>query len=307
MSEKELEIFNLCQRLAELLGDKEAIADLKELYDRHPEMFKDMQEVSHTIKEVVSEPDLIMKNPKAETEKDFIVAKQTLNINNKKMGDIGISNKNGVNGIFHANKQDKRNFNRFVNRINKTKVVSSEAVHSLHTPSQTWMGGNDKSSGVNTLLETTQNTISQNKIKSQENLKLENGTNEIFHANQKKMKELIRFKKNLPSEKNLVGGGDAHSPHPDSDKNQNQVRATDISSMCSPTSRDIIPQKPNFNTKNFEKLSIEEKLEILTNNQNFLQNQKRASEVLQDKNTQNQDNENLENLNKEKNTIKRRR
>ncbi|WP_251824554.1 hypothetical protein [Campylobacter jejuni] len=29
MSDKELEIFELCERLSELLGDKEAIADLK--------------------------------------------------------------------------------------------------------------------------------------------------------------------------------------------------------------------------------------------------------------------------------------
>ena len=305
MSEKELEIFNLCQRLAELLGDKEAIADLKELYDRHPEMFKDMQEVSHTIKEVVSEPDLIMENPKAETEKDFIVAKQTLNINNKKMGDIGISNKNGVNEIFHANKQDKRNFNRFVNRINKTKVVSSEAVHSLHTPSQTWMGGNDKSSGVNTLLETTQNTISQNKIKSQENLKLENSTNEIFHANQKKISELTRFKKNLPSEKKLVGGGDAHSPHPDSDKNQNQVRATDISSMCSPTSSGIIPQN-QIQSQAINKLdeTISKLDEAIKEQSTRVSKPKLNYEEQKNRET---NNENLENSNKETNTIKRRR
>lgn len=59
MSKKALQIFELCQKLAELLGDKEAIADLKLLLNRHPEMFKDMQEVSQTIKEVVNEPDAI--------------------------------------------------------------------------------------------------------------------------------------------------------------------------------------------------------------------------------------------------------
>lgn len=31
MSDKELEIFELCERLSELLGDKEAIADLKKI------------------------------------------------------------------------------------------------------------------------------------------------------------------------------------------------------------------------------------------------------------------------------------
>ncbi|EMU7085935.1 hypothetical protein AAAA44_001761, partial [Campylobacter jejuni] len=49
MSDKELEIFELCERLSELLGDKEAIADLKKLYTNHPEMFKDMQEVKEVI------------------------------------------------------------------------------------------------------------------------------------------------------------------------------------------------------------------------------------------------------------------
>ncbi|KGI53416.1 hypothetical protein, partial [Campylobacter sp. MIT 97-5078] len=155
MSDKELEIFALCERLTELLGDKEAIADLKKLYEHHPEMFKDMQEVSKAIGEVVLEPDLIMKNTKAKSEKDFIVAKQILEINSKKMGDIGIRNDEGTNIIYHANKQDKRNFNRFIN-----KAVSGEAVHSLHTPSQdAQMGGDDKSSGVNTLSETTKDII----------------------------------------------------------------------------------------------------------------------------------------------------
>ncbi|RTJ63346.1 hypothetical protein, partial [Campylobacter jejuni] len=156
MSNKELEIFELCERLSELLGDKEAIADLKKLYAKHPEMFKDMNELSNTIKEVVKEPNLIMKNPKARNEKDFIVAKQTLDINNKKMGDIGIRNDRNISIIYHTNKQDKRNFNRLVK-----KAVSSEAVHSLHTPSPAWMGGNDKSSGVKTLLETAKQTIPQ--------------------------------------------------------------------------------------------------------------------------------------------------
>ena len=45
----------------------------------------------------------------------------------------------------------------------KNEWYSGEAVLSLHTPSQNaWMGGNDKSSGVNTLSETTNHTIPQN-------------------------------------------------------------------------------------------------------------------------------------------------
>ncbi|EAJ2438424.1 hypothetical protein CXA82_06615 [Campylobacter upsaliensis] len=40
MSDKELEIFELCERLVDLLGDKEAVADLQTLLDRHPEKIK---------------------------------------------------------------------------------------------------------------------------------------------------------------------------------------------------------------------------------------------------------------------------
>ena len=50
MNQKQLEIFTLCERLSKLLGDKEAIADLKVLYERHPEMFSNMRDVSNTIK-----------------------------------------------------------------------------------------------------------------------------------------------------------------------------------------------------------------------------------------------------------------
>ena len=57
---KTLEIFALCERLAELLGDEEVIADLQRLYARHPEMFVDMQEVSEVIRAVVHAPEIIV-------------------------------------------------------------------------------------------------------------------------------------------------------------------------------------------------------------------------------------------------------
>ena len=57
----ELEIIKLYKRLAELLGDEEAIADLKYLYNRHPEMFTDMQDISNTINNIVNRKKLIKK------------------------------------------------------------------------------------------------------------------------------------------------------------------------------------------------------------------------------------------------------
>ena len=50
----ELEIFKLCERLAELLGDEEAIADLNILLERHPEMFVGKEQVYNLIKNGLS-------------------------------------------------------------------------------------------------------------------------------------------------------------------------------------------------------------------------------------------------------------
>ena len=65
MSEKEKQLakFNLCKSLVTLVGKEQALADLQLLYKRHPEMFRDKNEVAEVIDKVVSEPDLIMKNP----------------------------------------------------------------------------------------------------------------------------------------------------------------------------------------------------------------------------------------------------
>ncbi|MBQ8819151.1 MAG: hypothetical protein IJZ99_00110, partial [Campylobacter sp.] len=59
----ELEIFKLCERLAELLGDEEAIADLNILLERHPEMFVGKEKVYNLIKKVLNDPEIIIKNP----------------------------------------------------------------------------------------------------------------------------------------------------------------------------------------------------------------------------------------------------
>ena len=51
----ELEIFKLCERLAELLGDEEAIADLNILLERHPEMFVGKEQVYNLIKKLIEQ------------------------------------------------------------------------------------------------------------------------------------------------------------------------------------------------------------------------------------------------------------
>lgn len=141
----DLEIFELGVQLAKMLnGDKEAIADVKKLYDKHPEMFKNIQEVIDTINEVIKEPEIIIKNPHPKNDKDFIAVKH-LESNSKKIGDIGIRNDKNTNVIFHTNISNSRNFNRFVN---ENRTIVGEAVHSLHTSRPAELGGNDKSSGA---------------------------------------------------------------------------------------------------------------------------------------------------------------
>lgn len=120
MSDKELEIFELCERLTELLGDKEAIADLKKLYEKHPEMFKDMQEVSQTIKEVVSKAEIITDAKR----KDAILVTTMLE-DNRKMGEVAIENDEGTNIIFHTNKKRAKEFERLKSSLVETPTPST--------------------------------------------------------------------------------------------------------------------------------------------------------------------------------------
>lgn len=116
MSEKELEIFELCEELAKRLGEKEAIADLKTLRNLHPEMFKNMQEVADLIQEVVAEPEIIIKNSKPMSEKDYIAAKE---LNNNKMGEVGVRRDDNINKIFHANEKNAKK----MRQLEKKEVV----------------------------------------------------------------------------------------------------------------------------------------------------------------------------------------
>lgn len=68
MDKKILEIFNLCQRLAALLRDKETITNLKELYKRHPEMFENTKKVSYRLEEIVGKTENKARNKKLSKE-----------------------------------------------------------------------------------------------------------------------------------------------------------------------------------------------------------------------------------------------
>ena len=119
MSDREIALFNLGKSLVELLGEEQAIADLTLLYKRHPEMFRDKEEVREVIDKVVNEPDLVVRNPRGRNNKDFIVLKK---LNKEKMADVGIRNDNGTNVIFHANKKKIEEFERLEYKIERKKV-----------------------------------------------------------------------------------------------------------------------------------------------------------------------------------------
>ena len=116
---KELALFNLGKSLVELLGEEQA--DLELLFKRHPEMFKDIKEVKKLIDKVVSEPEIILKNPRARDNKDYIAYKQ---LDDKKMGDVGIRRSDNINYIFHANKKKISELDRLKENIKKQMVGS---------------------------------------------------------------------------------------------------------------------------------------------------------------------------------------
>ncbi|MFY4766527.1 hypothetical protein ACOTVC_06660 [Campylobacter sp. GB48] len=150
---KDLEIFELCEKLAELLGDKEAIADLKKLYLKHPEMFKSMQDLFNTIKEVVESPKIITKAKR----KGALLAVKKIE-NSHKVGEVAIENDNGINVIFHANKKN----------INKSKVRQMLVETPSAKAAPTWLNRcANNSKELSKCYEAL--STSTNKIISQEN------------------------------------------------------------------------------------------------------------------------------------------
>ena len=114
--ERELAIFHLCKSLVDLLGEEQAIADLTLLYKRHPEMFKNKDEVKEVIEKVVSEPEIIIKNPSPMSEKDYIAGKK---LNDKKMGEVGVRQDENIVKIFHANEKNVKK----LKQLDKKEVV----------------------------------------------------------------------------------------------------------------------------------------------------------------------------------------
>ncbi|EAJ8787384.1 hypothetical protein BTS95_07480 [Campylobacter jejuni] len=165
MSDKELEIFELCERLSELLGDKEAIADLKTLQERHPEMFENKEQVANLIKKVVSNPEIIINNPTPKSEKDYIAGKK---LNEEKMGEVGIRKDENINKIFHANEKRLKNLDLMAK---KDVVADGRDAHTPYTQVQSLDGRlvqKNISSAVNKIISQKDKSTNDFKTKLEE-------------------------------------------------------------------------------------------------------------------------------------------
>lgn len=128
----DLRIFELGIKLAQLLnGDKEAIADIKKLYERHPEMFKNVDDVAQVIKDVVREPKVAI-NANREHRKGIVI-KAINPLNEKKMGDVIISREQDTNVIFHTNKKKISEFTRIFKKLDpKDNLIDGEDAQPSH-------------------------------------------------------------------------------------------------------------------------------------------------------------------------------
>ncbi|PAF42171.1 hypothetical protein [Helicobacter sp. 11S03491-1] len=148
----ELEIFELGLALAKALGgDKEAIADVALLYQRHPEMFENIKDVVETIEKVIKDPQIITE---AKRENGLLALKQ---LSKNKMGEIAIQNDEGTNIIFHANKKRIKELEKM-----KQSLVETPAPSTHRSKSAGELMKENPSSGVDTHSMTAKNILPKN-------------------------------------------------------------------------------------------------------------------------------------------------
>lgn len=158
MSKRELALFNLGKSLVELLGEELAIANLTLLYQRHPEMFVDEEELKRVIQKVVSSPDIIVKNPTPMSEKDYIAGKK---LNEEKMGEVGIRRDGDSIKIYHANHKRLKNLDLLAK---KEIIVDGRDAHTPYTQAQSLDGRlveNNISSTTNAIIPHTKQQLQQ--------------------------------------------------------------------------------------------------------------------------------------------------
>ncbi len=97
-------------------------------------MFKDKQEVKRLIEKVISEPEIIIKNPTPMSEKDYIAGKK---LSEEKMGEVGIRKDENINKIFHANEKRLKNLELMAK---KDVVADGRDAHTPYTQAQSLDG-----------------------------------------------------------------------------------------------------------------------------------------------------------------------
>ena len=137
----DLEIFKLGSALVQALqGEEEAIADIKKLYNDHPEMFSNIKQVSEVINDIAQNYEIIVDA--AHSKNDKLYFKAAKRLDEEKMGDIVVKNDNGTNEIFHANRKNMREFNRLVKQVE----TGGKVAHFLHPDIKSaWAGSKEHS------------------------------------------------------------------------------------------------------------------------------------------------------------------
>ena len=161
---KQLARFNLCKSLVELLGKEQATADLYKLYEQHKhDMFDSKEQVAEIIKQVASEPDLIVDAARNLNEKHYYKAAKQLD--DKKMGDIVIKTKESRRDaeIFHANYKNAKEFDRLVKQVANGRVA-----HFLHPDLKNRLGLVDKPHSSATQGDIIPQTLSQSQANSKQ-------------------------------------------------------------------------------------------------------------------------------------------
>ena len=128
--QRKIAVFNLCKALVDLLGKEQATTDLQILYERHPEMFKDIEELRQIIEEVVSETEIIVKANRNNA--NYPIIKAAKRLSDKKMGNIIIKNQDGTNEIFHANKKKISEFTRLAKKVGDKNLIGGENAQLSH-------------------------------------------------------------------------------------------------------------------------------------------------------------------------------
>lgn len=205
IKDKEIELFELCDKLTSLLGDKEAIADVRKIASLHPEMFEKILDVIEVIREVLQEPEIIIHNTRPKNDKDFIVAKQ---LNVEKIGDVGIRNDNGTNVVFHANKKRLKNLEVLREKIKKgdlKSAITGEDAHTPHIPRPAGLGANVANANSVVAISIMPENSKQDSLDNEHSNGLEDKKNALTYFKENKPSNVLESTKDVISTDKLTG------------------------------------------------------------------------------------------------------